>query len=225
LTKITREQLARMIDHTQLKPIATKDDIIKLCKEAKTHHFASVCVNPHYVSLASNLLKESDVKVCTVIGFPLGATTIETKAFEATEALRNGAHELDMVINLSALKSGDHNTVLRDVSRVVDIAKKHNAITKVIIETCYLTNEEKVKACTLAKDAKADFVKTSTGFGPSGATEEDVELMRRTVGPNLGVKAAGSISNLDKAIKMIEAGATRIGASRGVTIIEAFDEL
>jgi deoxyribose-phosphate aldolase len=177
------------------------------------------------VSLASNLLKESDVKVCTVIGFPLGATTIETKAFEATEALRNGAQELDMVINLSALKSGDHDTVLRDISRVVGIAKKHNAITKVIIETCYLTNEEKVKACTLAKDAKADFVKTSTGFGPSGATEEDVELMRRTVGPNLGVKAAGSISNLGKAIKMIDAGATRIGASRGVTIIEAFDEL
>ena len=224
MTNITREQLAKMIDHTQLKPIATKDDIIKLCEEAKTHHFACVCVNPYYVSLASNLLKESDVKVCTVIGFPLGATTTETKAFEATEALRNGAHELDMVINLSALKSGDHDSVLQDISRVVGIAKKHNAIIKVIIETCYLTNEEKVKACTLAKDAKADFVKTSTGFGPSGAKEEDVELMRRTVGPNVGVKAAGSISNLDKAIKMIEAGATRIGASRGVTIIEALNE-
>ena len=223
MTKITREQLARMIDHTQLKPIATKEDVVKLC-EAKTHHFASVCVNPHYVSLASNLLKESDVKVCTVIGFPLGATTTETKAFEATEALRNGAHELDMVINLSALKSGDHDSVFQDISRVVCIAKKHNAITKVIIETCYLTSEEKVIACTLVKDAKADFVKTSTGFGRSGATEEDVELMRRIVGPNVGVKAAGSISNFDKAIKMIEVGATRIGASRGVTIIESLDE-
>jgi len=214
---ITKEQLARMIDHTLLKPTATKKDITKLCQEAKKYHFAAVCVNPTYVPLTAKLLKNTDVKVCTVIGFPLGSTTTEVKAFETETTVKNGAQEVDMVINIGALKSGDYAFVKRDIEAVVKAAK--NAITKVIIETCYLTDQEKEKACTLAKEAGADYVKTSTGFGPQGATVPDVKLMRKAVGKGLGVKAAGGIRTFADAVAMVEAGATRIGTSHSLSII------
>lgn len=214
---ITKEKLARMIDHTSLKPTATKKDIIKLCQEAKKYHFAAVCVNPTYVPLAVKLLKNTDVKVCTAIGFPLGSTTTEVKAFETETAIKNGAQELDMVTNIGALKSGDYEFVKRDIEAVVKAAG--NAVTKVIIETCYLTDREKVKACTLAKEANADYVKTSTGFGPQGATIPDVKLMRKVVGEGMGVKAAGGIRTFADAVVMIEAGATRIGTSHSLSIM------
>ncbi|MBS7644230.1 deoxyribose-phosphate aldolase [Candidatus Bathyarchaeota archaeon] len=214
---INREQLAGMIDHTLLKPTATKEDIVKLCREAKKYRFAAVCVNPTYVSLASKLLKDTNVKVCTVIGFPLGATTTEVKAFETENAIKNGAREVDMVINIGMLKSGNYGFVKQDIEAVAKAAG--DAVTKVIIEACYLTDKEKVKACMLAKNAGAGFVKTSTGFGPQGATIADVKLMRKVVGREMGVKAAGGIRTFEDAVAMIEAGASRIGTSHALSIM------
>jgi deoxyribose-phosphate aldolase len=214
------KSLARMIDHTLLKPDATADQIAQLCFEARKYHFASVCVNPTNVKLCADLLKGTDVKVCTVIGFPLGATSTEVKAFETQNAIDNGATEIDMVINIGALKAGDNDLVARDIREVVKVAHKSGAIVKVIIETALLTDEEKVVASLLAKEAGADFVKTSTGFSGGGATVHDVALMRKAVGPELGVKAAGGIHSQEEAKQMIAAGATRLGASAGVKIIQ-----
>lgn len=215
-------EIARYIDHTNLKPYATKEDIIKLCDEAIQYGFYAVCVNPYRVKLAKDYLsgKGADVKVASVIGFPLGATPTEVKVFEAKKALDDGADELDMVINIGALKDGDYEYVKRDIEEVVKVAHEKGAKVKVIIETCYLTDEEKVKACELAKEAGADFVKTSTGFGSGGATVEDVRLMRKVVGPEMGVKASGGIRTYEQAVAMIEAGANRIGTSSGVKIVE-----
>jgi len=222
--RISRSQLAKMIDSTLLKPTATKDDIAKLCREAKRHGFGCVCINPVYVSLATQLLKGTDVKVCSVIGFPFGVTPPEVKAFEARRAVEDGAREVDMVINLGALKSGDHEAVKRDIEMVVDLKRLYSdLIVKVIIETGYLTSEEKVAACRLVEEAGADFVKTSTGL-VGGATIEDVQLMRRAAGSNMGVKAAGGIRTLKDALAMIEAGANRIGTSAAVAIIEELPE-
>lgn len=209
---------ANMIDHTLLKADATKDDIVRLAEEAKKYGFASVCVNPFWVKTAYEILKDTDVKVCTVIGFPLGATTPEVKAFETTNAIQNGAEEVDMVINIGALKSRDLELVEKDIRAVVEAAKG-KALVKVIIEACLLTEEEKVLACQLAVKAGADFVKTSTGFSTGGATVEDVALMRKTVGPDFGVKASGGIRTAEDLLAMEKAGANRIGASAGVKIV------
>jgi deoxyribose-phosphate aldolase len=214
--------IAKMIDHTLLKPEATKEQIVKLAEEAKTYGFASVCVNPAWVKTAYEILKDTDVKVCTVIGFPLGATTPEVKAFEAKNAVENGATEVDTVINIGALKDGNDELVEKDIKAVVD-AVKGKALVKVIIEAALLTDEEKVRACQLAVKAGADYVKTSTGFSIGGATVEDVALMRKTVGPNIGVKASGGVRTLKDAEAMIEAGASRIGASSGVAIVQGKD--
>jgi deoxyribose-phosphate aldolase len=212
--------LAHTIDHTLLKPDATQDQIAQLCFEARKHGFASVCVNPAQVKLCAELLKDSGIPVCTVVGFPLGATSTEVKVFEAQQAIREGAIELDMVINVGALKSRDYELVERDIASLARACHAGNAILKVIIEAALLTDEEKVAACQLAKVAGADFVKTSTGFGPGGATAEDVALMRRVVGPSMGVKAAGGIRSHADAQKMIAAGASRIGASASVKILQ-----
>ena len=212
--------LAKMIDHTLLKPDATQQEIAQLCFEARKYGFASVCVNPTWVELCAQLLKGSPVKVCTVIGFPLGATSSETKAFETETAIRQGATEIDMVINIGALKARDLDTVAKDIRGVVNVAHVHGIIVKVIIETVLLTDEEKTIASMLAKEAGADFVKTSTGFAGGGATVHDVELMRRTVGPQMGVKASGGVRTFEDAENMIKAGATRIGASAGVKILQ-----
>ncbi len=211
--------LAKMIDHTALKPDTTKDQIEQLCQEAKEYGFMSVCVNPGWVKTSAELLKDSDVKVCTVIGFPLGATTPETKSFETKDAIENGATEVDMVINIGALKDENNALVERDIRAVVDAARG-KALTKVIIETSLLNEEEKVRACELSVKAGADYVKTSTGFSGGGATVEDIALMRRTVGPDIGVKASGGVRGRESALAMIEAGATRIGASSGIAIVE-----
>jgi deoxyribose-phosphate aldolase len=215
--------LARYIDHTLLGPDATADDIDRLCVEAEQYRFASVCINPTWVRRAADDLRGRGVPVCTVIGFPLGATTTEVKATEARKALRDGAREVDMVINVGALKSGDHELVLNDIAKVVDAAHEVGGVCKVILETALLTDEEKVIASSLAKRAKADFVKTSTGFGPGGATVYDVALMRETVGPDMGVKASGGVRTAHDAEDMIAAGATRIGASAGVQIVSGSD--
>lgn len=212
-------QIAKMIDHTLLKPEATKEQITNLCEEAAEHGFMSVCVNPYWVKLSSELLQTTDVKVCTVIGFPLGASATETKAFETKQAIEDGATEVDMVINIGALKSGDFDTVRQDI-QAVTAAAKGKALTKVIIETSLITEEEKVKACELAVEAGADYVKTSTGFSGGGATPEDIALMRKTVGPDLGVKASGGVRSAEDAQAMIDAGATRLGASAGIKIIQ-----
>ena len=208
---------AAMIDHTLLKAETTKAQIEKLCEEAKKYEFASVCVNPTWVNYSAELLKGTTVKVCTVIGFPLGATTSEVKAFETKDAIAKGAQEIDMVINIGALKDGNDTIVHDDIKAVVDAA--NGTLVKVIIESCLLTDEEKVKACQLAVKAGADFVKTSTGFSTGGATAEDIALMRKTVGPDLGVKASGGVRSLEDMKKMVENGATRIGASSGVAIM------
>ncbi|MGX1982136.1 deoxyribose-phosphate aldolase [Thermolongibacillus altinsuensis] len=213
------KSIAKMIDHTLLKPEATKEQIEKLVEEAKKFEFASVCVNPVWVKLVAEKLKGTPVKVCTVIGFPLGATTPEVKAFETKQAIEHGAQEVDMVINIGALKSGDDELVERDIRAVVEAAKG-KALTKVIIETALLTDEEKVRACEMAVRAGADYVKTSTGFASGGATVEDVALMRKTVGPNVGVKASGGVRSAADAQAMIEAGATRIGTSSGPAIVQ-----
>jgi deoxyribose-phosphate aldolase len=219
----TDGRVSHMIDHTLLKPDATQDQVAQLCYEAKKHSFASVCVNPSYVKLCADLLKDTDVLVCTVIGFPLGATSTESKAFEAQKALRDGATEVDMVINVGGLKSRDYELVERDIAAVARAVHAGGAILKVIIEAALLTDEEKVAACQLAKVAGADFVKTSTGFGPGGATAEDVALMRRVVGIGMGVKASGGIRSYADAKKMIAAGASRIGASASVKIAQEAD--
>ncbi|MCK5411602.1 MAG: deoxyribose-phosphate aldolase [Gemmatimonadetes bacterium] len=215
--------LSHLIDHTLLKPDATQDEIAQLAYEARKYGFASVCVNPSWVKLCSDLLKGSDVVVCTVVGFPLGATSTEAKVFEAQKAVRDGSTEVDMVINVGALKSRDYELVERDIASVARVVHAGGAILKVIIETALLTYEEKVAASQLAKVAGADFVKTSTGFGPGGATAEDVALMRRVVGPRMGVKASGGIRTYADAQKMVAAGASRIGASASVKIIQGAD--
>jgi deoxyribose-phosphate aldolase len=212
------QSINKFIDHTVLKADTTKNTIEKICQEAKESDFASVCVNPTWVKAASELLKNTNVLVCTVIGFPLGANTPEAKAFETTNAIQNGAQEIDMVINIGALKDCDNELVERDIASVVNAAKG-KALVKVIIETSLLTEEEKRRACELSVKAGADFVKTSTGFSTGGATVEDIILMRSVVGPNLGVKASGGVRDLTDAKKMIDAGATRIGTSAGVSII------
>lgn len=216
---IRDKNLARMIDHTLLKPEATTDEVKKLCEEAREYEFASVCVNPSFVPLCKELLKGTKVKVCTVIGFPLGATTTETKRFEAEQALQSGAQEIDMVLNVGRLKQGDNEYVFNDVNQIVLAAKKYNAVCKVILETALLTDEEKVRACLICKNAKADFVKTSTGFSKGGATVGDVALMRYVVGTAIGVKASGGIRTLEDAEAMIQSGADRIGASASVKIV------
>lgn len=212
--------LANMIDHTLLKPDATPEQIAQLCFEARKYGFASVCINPAWVKLSVQLLEGSPVKVCTVIGFPLGASAPEVKAFECQNAIEHGATEIDMVLNIGALKARDLNLVARDIRDVVAAAHSRRAIVKVIIEAALLTDEEKTIACLLAKEAGADFVKTSTGFASGGATVHDVALMRRAVGPDMGVKAAGGVRTYADAESMIKAGATRIGASAGVKIIQ-----
>lgn len=211
--------IAGMIDHTLLKADATQAEITKITEEAKKYEFASVCVNPTWVSYCAEQLADTNVKVCTVIGFPLGAATSAVKAFEAKDAIANGATEVDMVINIGALKDRNDKLVLNDIQAVVDAAKG-KALVKVIIETSLLTEEEKVRACKLSVQAGADFVKTSTGFSTGGATPEDVALMRKTVGENIGVKASGGVRSKEDMDRMIEAGATRIGASSGVKIME-----
>jgi deoxyribose-phosphate aldolase len=216
---VLNQQYAAYIDHTLLKADATKEEIIQLCEEAKTYSFASVCVNPAWVQTASEVLKGSSVKVCTVIGFPLGSSTSAVKAFETKDAIDNGAGEIDMVINIGALRGGDDELVKNDIAAVVDSAKG-KAIVKVIIETSLLTDQEKRKACELTRAAGADFVKTSTGFSTGGATAEDVKLMRGVVGPEMGVKASGGVRSFEDMKKMIDAGATRIGASSGVKIMQ-----
>lgn len=214
-----KKTIASMIDHTLLKPEATPAQIEKLCAEAAEYHFASVCVNPVYIPLAARLLKGTGVKVCCVVGFPLGAIAPEQKAAEAASCAAMGAEELDMVIHVGAAKAGDWALVQRDIEGVVKAAAGHTV--KVIIETCLLTDEEKVKACEVAKAAGAHFVKTSTGFSTGGATTHDIALMRKTVGPKMGVKASGGIRDYETAMAMIEAGANRIGASAGIAIVEA----
>ncbi|MBC6004036.1 MAG: deoxyribose-phosphate aldolase [Paeniclostridium sordellii] len=214
--------IAKMIDHTILKAFATKEDVKVLCKEAKEYNFFSVCINPANIELAKKELEGSDVKVCTVIGFPLGANTSEVKAFETKDAIKKGADEVDMVINIGALKDKNYDYVLNDIKAVVDAADK-KALVKVIIETCYLTDEEKKIACELSVKAGADFVKTSTGFGTGGSTPEDIKLMREVVGPNIGVKASGGVRNQEDAKAVIEAGCSRIGASASVAITKGED--
>lgn len=211
-------KIAKMIDHTILKATATKEEVIKICSEAKEYGFFSVCVNPTQIELVKKELQGSDVKVCTVIGFPLGANTPEVKAFETKDAISKGADEVDMVINIGALKDKNYELVQRDIKAVVDAANKV-ALVKVIIETCYLTDEEKKIACELAVKAGTDYVKTSTGFGTGGSTPEDIKLMRETVGENIGVKASGGVRCEKDAIAVIEAGASRIGASASIAIV------
>ena len=219
---ITREKMASLIDQTLLKPDATKDDIRRLCQEAMNYGFWSVCVNPSYISLAASILQDTEVKICSVVGFPLGANTPEVKAFEAEKALRDGANEIDMVINLGALKSGDYELVKRDTRYVVEkgIRFQRDTIVKVIIETGLLSDNEKALACKIVKESGANFVKTSTGINTRGATVQDVKFIRKLVGPEFGVKASGGIRTYGEAVKLIEAGANRIGTSSGISIIK-----
>jgi deoxyribose-phosphate aldolase len=224
VVKISKKQLAEIIDHTLVKPTATKHAIMKLCMEAEKYGFGCVCVNSAYVPLAMQLLEGTDVKVCSTVGFPFGANLAEVKAFEAKKAVDDGALEVDMVINIGALKSDDYEKVKEDIKAVVDVKRLHSdVVVKVIIETGYLTNEEKIKACKLAKEAGADFVKTATGL-VGGATVEDVRLMRKTVGKDMGIKAAGGIRDFKQALVMVEAGANRIGTSTAVAIMETFPD-
>lgn len=209
----------KLIDHTALKPNTNKESILKLIAEAKTYDFASVCVNPCWVALAHQELKNTDVKVCTVIGFPLGANTTEVKVFETKDAIEKGAQEIDMVINIAMLKDKEYDYVENEIHQIVEAAKD-KAIVKVIIETCLLTDEEKITACELSQKAGADFVKTSTGFSTGGATVHDIALMRKTVGAEMGVKASGGVHTHEEALAMVEAGATRIGASAGVKLLK-----
>ncbi len=216
---VDNEKLAKMIDHTLLKPEAKNDDVIKLCDEAKKYNTMSVCVNPTNISLAYEQLKNTDVKVCTVIGFPLGANTKELKAFETEDAIKNGASEVDMVLNIGKLKSKDYQYVYEDLKAVVEVATKHDVLSKVILETCLLSDEEKVIACMLSVMAGLDFVKTSTGFNTGGANAFDITLMRTIVGDEIGVKASGGVRTRNDAETMIAFGANRIGASATVNII------
>ncbi|MHA1339721.1 MAG: deoxyribose-phosphate aldolase [Promethearchaeota archaeon] len=216
------KEFAELFDHTNLKPSSSINDIKKLCNEAKEYKFGAVCINPCFVKAAIEFLKGSSVKVCTVIGFPLGVTTTETKAFEAKQAINNGADEIDMVINIGALKDNDDEFVKNDIMSVVKVA--NGIIVKVILETCYLEEEEIIRACKISKEAGANFVKTSTGFGSAGAKVEHIKLMRETVGSEMGVKASGGIRDLETALKMLRAGASRIGASASVKIIKEYRE-
>ncbi len=216
--------LAKYIDHTLLKPEATEGQIRALCEEATQYGFAAVCVNPTWVALCHQLLAGTEIAVCTVVGFPLGATLPEVKAYETARVIEQGAREVDMVINVGRLKSRDFAYVEQDIAGVVEVAHARGALVKVIIEAALLTEEEKVAACTIAKSAGADYVKTSTGFGPGGATVEDVALMRKVVGPDMGVKAAGGIRTAKAAWEMIRAGATRIGTSSGVKLVREDEE-
>lgn len=218
---ITKQQLAKMIDHTSLKPSATKDDIARLCQEGKKYGFWSVCVNPIYVSLATDVLKGTDVKVCSVVGFPFGANVPDVKALEAGRAIHDGASEIDMVSNIGALKSREYELVKRDIRKVTKRAKalRKDTIVKVIIETGLLTEDEKVLVCKLVKEAGADYVKTSTGFNSTGATIHDVKLLRSITGPKFGVKASGGIRTYHDAMELVKAGANRIGTSSGVLIV------
>lgn len=218
---IDKVELAKLIDHTLLKPDASSDDIVRVCEEGKYYGFATVCVYPTWVPLASKLLHDTDIKVDTVIGFPFGATITEVKVFEAQTVIVKGAEEVDMVMNIGALRSGHIDFVRKDLKSVVKVAKENNVISKVIIETCYLTREEKITSCRLVLESGADFVKTSTGFGSGGATVEDVRLLRENVGNKAGVKASGGIRTYQDALKMIRAGASRIGSSSGVKIVES----
>ena len=212
--------LAALIDHTLLRPEATRDDIVKICREARQYKFASVCTNSYWVPVVAQELQGSPVKVCAVVGFPLGAMSTDAKVAETRAALQAGAEEIDMVQNIGALRGGDRQAVEADIAAVVEVAHRGGAIVKVILETALLDDHQKITACQLAKSAGADFVKTSTGFGPSGATVHDVELMRNAVGSEMGVKASGGIRTLDDVKRMIAAGATRIGASASVRIVE-----
>lgn len=212
--------IAALIDHTLLRPDAARDDIARVCAEALKHGFASVCINPFWVPFVAAQLNGSPVKVCTVVGFPLGATLTAAKVAETDAALRAGAQEIDMVLNIGALRSGDNATVASDIRAVVEVGHRAGAIVKVILETALLDDNQKTTACRLAKEAGADFVKTSTGFGPAGATEHDVALMRAAVGPAIGVKASGGIRTIEDLRKMVAAGANRIGASASVKIVE-----
>jgi deoxyribose-phosphate aldolase len=217
---LTAAEVAGLIDHTLLKADATREEIQKLCEEALSYEFASVCVNPWNVAQAADILRGSEVRVCTVVGFPLGATLPEVKVFETQRAMHHGAQEIDMVINIGALKSGQLGLMEADIRGVVDASHAGSAICKVIIETCLLTKDEKVRASLAAKNAGADFVKTSTGFSTAGATADDVRLIRETVGAGTGIKAAGGVRTLRDLEEMVGAGATRIGASAGVKIVE-----
>lgn len=219
---MNKSDMAYLVDHTLLKADASESEIELLCKEALEAHFASVCVNPTHVQKCAKILRDSTVKVCTVIGFPLGANVLETKAFETRMAIRQGAQEIDMVINIGALKDGNYDLVLRDIQAVVSAAEGNTV--KVIIETCYLTDEEKVRACELATTAGATFVKTSTGFGTAGATCEDVKLMKDHISQNMKVKASGGIRSLQQAEEMIACGASRLGTSSGLKIIEELND-
>ena len=217
-------KLEQYIDHTLLKPQASEEEIIKICAQAKEYKFASVCVNAYYTSLVRRELEGSNVKTCIVVGFPLGATTKEVKAFEAKQAIENGAEEIDMVVNVGAIKSNKYDVVKEDIKAVVDAASGR-ALVKVILETCLLTDEEKVKVCEIAKEVGADFVKTSTGFSTGGATVHDIKLMRQTVGEEMGVKASGAVRTTQDAKAVIEAGASRIGASSSIAIVEGTKDL
>jgi len=219
---ITKDALARLIDHTLLKPEATPAQIERLCAEAASHGFGAVCINPVYVQLAAEELTGSEVAVCTVVGFPLGATMTRVKVYEAEQAMADGAREVDMVLHVGALKSGAHDRVRDDIAAVAAACQRRGALLKVILENVLLTDAERVAACQAAQAAGADFVKTSTGFAGGGATVADVRLMRQTIGPTMGLKAAGGIRTLADALAMIEAGATRIGASAGVAILGEF---
>lgn len=218
--KMTPETIATYVDHTLLKPQATPDQIDQLCAEARQYHFAAVCVNSHYVRRCAENLRDTGVQVASVVGFPLGAGTSASKAFEAEQAIEAGASEIDMVINIGELKAGNDGFVRRDIRTIVDSAHAKKAIVKVIIETCLLTDDEKRRACRAALEAGADFVKTSTGFSTGGATVEDVRLMRSIVGAKLGVKASGGVRTYEDAVLMIEAGANRLGTSAGVAIVQ-----
>jgi len=216
-------KLEKYIDHTILKPEATVEGVKKICKEAIEYGFASVCINPFYTKLVSEELKGTDIKTCVVIGFPLGANTKEVKAFEANQAIELGAQEVDMVINVGALKDKNYEVVREDIEAVVKVVAKR-ALVKVIIETCLLTDEEKIKACEISKAAEVDFVKTSTGFSTAGATSHDVALMRKTVGEKIGVKASGGIRDYAKAVEMVKAGASRLGVSASIAIVNSSNE-
>ncbi len=222
IANLSVKQLAGMIDHTFLKPFGTAENIEKLCAEARKYEFAMVAINPAEVETCVKLLEGSPVRVGAAIGFPLGQTTTECKAFETRDAIAKGATEIDTVINVRALQKGRLDIVKKEIEEMVAICRPAGVICKVILETCYLSDAEKETVCRIAKEAGVDFVKTSTGFGTAGATVEDVALMRRVVGPEIGVKAAGGIRDLDTALAMIKAGATRIGTSSGVTIVEAY---
>lgn len=221
--KLTKEKLAKMIDHTKLKPYETQESIKKLCQEAIDYGFAAVCVNSCWAKLCAELLEGSQVKTACVVGFPLGTMSTEAKAYEAEYVVKNGAQEVDMVINVGALKEKKLDFVKADIQAVVEVAKAKDSLVKVILETGYLTDDEKISACKLAKASGASFVKTSTGFGPFGALPYEIRLMRKTVGPGFGVKAAGGITDFRSALRCIEAGANRLGTSAGITIVESLD--